>query len=84
MGIEAVQLFNQLSNEVLDDWIYVCVLNACSHSGLVHQAKEIFEKIPTKERTNQIYTTMVKRKKHISQIDFYVNLDRCSQSCKSF
>jgi pentatricopeptide repeat protein len=64
MGIEAVQLFNQLSNEVLDDWIYVCVLNACSHSGLVHQAKEIFEKIPIKERTNQIYTTMVKRKKH--------------------
>jgi pentatricopeptide repeat protein len=62
MGIEAVQLFNQLSNEILGDWIYVCVLNACSHSGLVHQAKKIFEKIPINERTNQIYTTMVKRK----------------------
>ncbi len=68
MGIEAVQLFNQLSNEILGDWIYVCVLNACSHSGLVHQAKEIFEKIPINERTNQIYTTMVKRK-NISHID---------------
>jgi hypothetical protein len=40
MGIEAVQLFNQLSNEILNDWIYVSVLNACSHSGLVHQAKK--------------------------------------------
>jgi pentatricopeptide repeat protein len=68
MGIEAVQLFNQLSNEILNDYIYVCVLNACSHSGLVHQAKEIFEKIPINERTNQIYTTMVKRK-NISHID---------------
>jgi pentatricopeptide repeat protein len=69
MGIEAVQLFNQLSNEILDSGIYVCVLNACSHSGLVHQAKEIFENIPIEERTNQICTTMVKRKKNISQID---------------
>jgi len=69
MGTEAVQLFNQLLNEILNSWIYVCVLNACSHSGLVHQAKEIFEKIPIKERTNQIFTTMVKRKKNISQID---------------
>ncbi len=70
MGIEAVRLFNQLPNEILNSWIYVCVLNACSHSGLVQQAKEIFEKIPIKERTNQIFTTMVKRKNKISQINF--------------
>jgi hypothetical protein len=69
MGIEAVQLFNQLSNEILNSRIYVYVLNACSHSGLVHQAKEIFENIPIEERTNHICTTMVKRRKKNSQID---------------
>jgi pentatricopeptide repeat protein len=63
MGIEAVQLFNQLPNEILGNCIYVCVLNACAHSGLVHQAKQIFEKIPIQERTNQICTIMVRRKK---------------------
>jgi pentatricopeptide repeat protein len=88
MDIEAVQLFNLLSNKILNNWIYVCVLNACSHSGLVHQAKEIFEKIPIKKRTNQISTAMVKRKTNFSQINlinrFNFNLDRCSQSCKSF
>ncbi len=65
MGIEAVQLFNQLRIDILHEGIYVCVLNACSHSGLVHQAREIFEKIPITERTNKIYTTMVRIKRKI-------------------
>ncbi|CAF4468152.1 unnamed protein product, partial [Adineta steineri] len=39
--------------------IYVCVLNACSHSALVNQAQEIFHSIPSDQRTEQIYTTMV-------------------------
>ncbi len=60
MGIEAIELFNKVPTNILNDTIYVCVLNACSHSGLVDQALKIFEKIPLDQRTEKIYTTMVK------------------------
>ncbi|CAF1215326.1 unnamed protein product, partial [Didymodactylos carnosus] len=59
MGIQAVELFRQISFDMLDNWIYVCVLNACSHSALVNEARKIFDKISMNERTEQIYTTMV-------------------------
>ena len=57
MGAEAVELFHQIPPEFFDEINYVCVLNACSHSGLVDQARSIFAKIPVK--TDKIYTTMV-------------------------
>ena len=59
MGIEAIELFNRIPSNMLDDVIYICVLNACSHSGLADQAWKIFETIPSNQRTEQIYTTMV-------------------------
>ena len=59
MGIQAAELFHQIPSNMLNPWIYVCVLNACSHSGLIQEARQIFDGIPTNEKTNRIYTTMV-------------------------
>jgi pentatricopeptide repeat protein len=59
MGIQAVELFRQVPLDMLNEWIYVCVLNACSHSGLIQEAREIFNEIPINQKTNKIYTTMV-------------------------
>ncbi|CAF4583839.1 unnamed protein product [Rotaria sp. Silwood2] len=57
MGIEAVEFFRQMPKEHIRESTYVCVLNACSHSGLVDEARSIFNKIQMK--TEIIYTTMV-------------------------
>ncbi|CAF4273910.1 unnamed protein product [Rotaria magnacalcarata] len=57
MGIEAVKLFHQMPIEFIHDVTYTCVLNACSHSGLVDVARTIFNNIQTK--TEIIYTAMV-------------------------
>ncbi len=59
MGIQAVELFRQVPLDMVNAWIYVCVLNACSHSGLIQEAREIFNEIPINQKTNRIYTTMV-------------------------
>ncbi|CAF5182228.1 unnamed protein product [Rotaria magnacalcarata] len=57
MGIEAVKRFDQMPRELINDLTYICVLNACSHSGLVDVARSIFNNIQPK--TDMIYTTMV-------------------------
>ncbi|CAF3842091.1 unnamed protein product [Rotaria magnacalcarata] len=57
MGDEAVKLFHQMPKESIDHLTYICVLNACSHSGLVDVARSIFNNIQTK--TEIIYTTMI-------------------------
>ncbi|CAF4206726.1 unnamed protein product, partial [Rotaria magnacalcarata] len=57
MGDEAVKLFHQMPKESIDHLTYICVLNGCSHSGLVDVARSIFNDIQTK--TEIIYTTMV-------------------------
>ena len=57
MATQAVQLFHQMPSKLISEPTYICVLNACSHSGLVDQAREIFSKINNK--TEKIYTTMV-------------------------
>jgi hypothetical protein len=59
MGKEAIELFHRTPVDVLDEWIYVCVLNACSHSDLIDNAQNIFERIPNERRTEKIYTTLV-------------------------
>ena len=43
--------------DLVDEVTHVCVLNACSHSGLVDQAHIIFRGI--KNATEMAYTTMV-------------------------
>ena len=39
MGIKAVELFHSIPVDFADEISYICVLNACSHSGLVDQAR---------------------------------------------
>ena len=57
MGIQAIELYRQIPTEFITEITHICVLNACSHSGLVDEARLIFQNIQTK--TDSIYTTMV-------------------------
>ncbi|CAM4837495.1 unnamed protein product [Rotaria magnacalcarata] len=57
MGIEAMKLFHQMPKEFINDLTYTCVLNSCSHSGLVEEARSIFNSIETK--TDITVTTMI-------------------------
>ncbi|CAF3342193.1 unnamed protein product [Rotaria sp. Silwood2] len=57
MGSEAIELYRQMPNQLRDEISHICVLNACSHSGLLHQAHNIFNEIPFK--TAKIYTVMI-------------------------
>ena len=59
MGLEAIELFSKIPLKILDERSYISVLNACSHSGLVDQAKKIFSTISNK--TTFITTTMVNK-----------------------
>lgn len=58
-GKEAVELFNKIPIEMINDRICVCVLNACSHSGLIEEAEEIFNRLPDERKTERTYTSMV-------------------------
>ncbi|CAF1385837.1 unnamed protein product [Rotaria sp. Silwood1] len=57
MGYEAVELYKRIPNDERDEISHICVLNACSHSGLLDEAHNIFNRIHTK--TEKIITTMV-------------------------
>ena len=57
MGSEATQLFHRVPSELITEATCIVVLNACSHSGLINDARAIFERIPTK--TQRIYGAMV-------------------------
>jgi hypothetical protein len=59
LGREAVQLYHQIPIEIIDDIINLCILNACSHSSLIDEARKIFKNIPLDKRTEKIYSTMV-------------------------
>jgi hypothetical protein len=65
MGIQAVELFRQRPMNMENEWIYVTVLNACSHSSLIKEAQQIFHRIPDQSKTNKIYTTMVHHRRFI-------------------
>ena len=56
-GVRALELFHRMPSDFVRDVTHVCVLNACSHSGLVNEALSIFDGIVNK--TEKIYTTMV-------------------------
>ncbi len=60
MGIQAIGVYRQMPEEFIDKVTYVCILNACSHSGLVGEARLIFKNIQLK--TEKIYGTMVYEK----------------------
>ncbi|CAF5097240.1 unnamed protein product, partial [Rotaria magnacalcarata] len=57
MGMQAIALFHQIPRELLGEATYVCALNACSHSGLVGEARLIFKNIEMK--TMRIFSTMI-------------------------
>ncbi|CAF5174162.1 unnamed protein product [Rotaria magnacalcarata] len=57
MGSQAVELYREMPNNLRDHVSQICVLNACSHAGLLHEARTIFNEISLK--TESIITTMV-------------------------
>jgi pentatricopeptide repeat protein len=60
MGTQAIELYRQMPEELVDEVTYISVLNACSHSGLCEEARLIFKNI--RKKTVKIYTTMVFKK----------------------
>ena len=60
MGVAALQLFHEIPANMVDSWINVCLLNACSHSALINEARQIFQNIPRDKRTEKIYTAMAR------------------------
>lgn len=57
MGLEAIELYRQMPCNLHNDVSHICVLNACSHSGLLDQAQLIFNEITLK--TEKINVIMV-------------------------
>jgi hypothetical protein len=57
MGSDAVALYRQMPEKMRDAVSHVCILNACSHSGLVDEAQAIFNEIDVK--CERIISTMV-------------------------
>jgi pentatricopeptide repeat protein len=57
MGSDAIALYRQMSEKMHDAVSHVCVLNACSHSGLVDEAQANFNEIDMK--SERIHCTMV-------------------------
>ena len=57
MGSRAVDLYKRIPSHMRNNIIHLCVLNACSHSGLVNEARSIFNEISIK--TEKITTAMV-------------------------
>lgn len=57
MGPEAVKLYRQMPPALRNSVTDICILNACSHAGLVDEARSIFSQISNK--TERIVTNMV-------------------------
>jgi pentatricopeptide repeat protein len=57
MGLESVDLYRKMPTNLRDEVTHICVLNACSHSGLLNEAYCIFNEIS--DKTKNIYNTMV-------------------------
>jgi len=62
-GKQAVDLYHRMPQEYIDEITHVCVLNACSHAGLVDDARQIFDNIS--HPTAKIITTMVNRNEFV-------------------
>jgi hypothetical protein len=57
MGSDAIALYRQMPETMRDVVSHVCVLNACSHSGLVDEAQVIYNEIDKKSK--RVISTMV-------------------------
>jgi pentatricopeptide repeat protein len=56
-GLEAIELYRKMSHHLRNEVSHICALNACSHAGLLDEARTIFNEINIK--TEQITTIMV-------------------------
>ena len=52
-GREAVELYYKIPMDMIDNIINLCVLNACSHSSLINEARQIFNHISLDKRTEK-------------------------------
>ena len=77
MGSDAINVYREMPKHVRDQVSHVCVLNACSHAGLIDQARSIFSEIRMK--TGNIVGTMV-RSFHRWTISIIIGLGRLSFS----
>jgi hypothetical protein len=57
MGVDAIALYRQMPEKMRNTVSHICVLNACSHSGLADEAQAIFNEIDVK--SEKITSTMV-------------------------
>lgn len=60
-ALEAVSLFYEHKNQCSgnNQSIWISVLTACAHGGLVQQAKQIFDEIPEEQRSVKIWNILV-------------------------
>ena len=71
MGSDAIAVYQEMPEHIRDQVSHICVLNACSHAGLIDQARSIFSSIRMK--TGNIVGTMV-RSFHRWTISIIINL----------
>ena len=74
-GKQALDLYHRIPKDCISEITYICILNACSHSGLVDEAYQIFEPIP--DKTSKIYATMVIEKKILCEISLWRDIFVC-------
>ena len=58
MAYEAIEIYKRMPENTKNAISQICVLNACSHSGLIESARTIYKSIET--QTPQVVTTMVR------------------------
>ena len=74
MGSEALEVFHRMPPHLINEVTYLCVLNACSHSGFVDKAQAIFDRI--EEKSMKIYTAMVRPLLDSTLFDLRTNVSR--------
>ena len=85
MGFDAVELYRRMPEKMRDTVSHVCVLNACSHAGLLNEARIIFDGI--NDKTEKVVATMVRsllvsiQTCLIKPIASLADLDRLSDAC---
>jgi pentatricopeptide repeat protein len=55
-GLEAIELYRKMPDHLRNEVSHICVLNACSHAGLLDEARAIFNEINVK---NEHITTIM-------------------------
>jgi hypothetical protein len=65
MGSDAIALYRQMPETMRNTVSHICVLNACSHSGLVDEAQAIFNEIDVKSERSISTMVSLSLPKHI-------------------